>query len=349
MYRTSFKLPCAATLVALLALMPAANAAELVGAGASLPTPVYNIWSDAYLKATGNKINYQSIGSGGGVKLVISKSVDFGATDIPLSGADLEKNGLLQFPTMVGGAVPIVNLPGIKADELRLTGPVLGDIYLGKITQWDDKNIRAINPSVKLPSMSIAIVHRGDGAGTSFVFTHYLSKVNTQWRDHVGTGTVVQWPTGMHGKGDEGVANFVNNLPGAIGYVEYAYAKQKKLNTVQMLNRAGSFVAASEQSLKAAANAPWQQSNFGEILTDQMGQDVWPIAGATFIVMRRKEDKPVVANEALKFFQWSYRNGAALAQAQGYASLPEQVMTDIQAHWSGITDASSGKPIFGSQ
>ncbi|MEC5387454.1 phosphate ABC transporter substrate-binding protein PstS [Uliginosibacterium sp. H3] len=323
------------------------QAAELTGAGASLPAPVYERWSDAYLKATGNRINYQSIGSGGGIKEVSGKSIDFGTTDIPLSTADLEKNGLLQFPTMVGGAVPIINLPGIKTDELRLSGVVLGDIYMGKITQWNDKAIRALNPSVKLPDMSIAIVHRGDGAGTSFVFTNYLSKVHPQWRDKVGTGTIVQWPTGMHGKGDEGVATFVRNLPGAIGYVEYAYARQKKLDTVQMQNRAGSFVSANEQSLKAAANAPWQQSAFGEILTDQAGQDVWPIAGATFIVMRRKEEKAAAANEALKFFLWSYRNGAAMAQAQGYAPLPERVMSDVQAHWSGIVDAASGKPVFG--
>jgi len=329
-----------------LLLTSAVHAAELTGAGASLPSPVYEKWSEAYFKTTGNRINYQSIGSGGGVKEVTGKSIDFGATDIPLSNAQLERSGLLQFPTLVGGAVPIVNLPGIKASELRLSGQVLGDIYLGKVKQWNDKSIRALNPSVKLPDMSIAVVHRGDGAGTSFVFTHYLSKVNATWRDKVGTGTTVQWPLGMHGKGDEGVANFVGNLPGSIGYVEYAYAQQKKLDTVQMLNKAGSFVAASETSLKAAANAQWEQSGFGEILTDQAGPDVWPIAGATFIVMRRREDKPQAASAALKFFQWSYRNGGAMALAQGYATLPEHVMNDVQNHWSEIKSAADGKQVF---
>lgn len=335
-----------AALVSALLFATGAQAAELTGAGASLPTPVYEKWSEAYLKATGNRINYQSIGSGGGIKEVSGKSIDFGATDIPLTASELEKYGLLQFPTVVGGAVPIVNLPGIKSDELRLNGAVLGDIYLGKITKWNDAAIRALNSSVKLPDMSIAIVHRGDGAGTTFVFTHYLSKVHPAWRDKVGTGAIVQWPLGMHGKGDEGVATFVRNLPGAIGYVEYAYAKQKKLDTVQMQNKAGNFISPSEQSLKSAANAQWEQSNFGEILTDQAGPDVWPIAGATFIVMRRKEEKATAASEALKFFQWSYRNGAAMAQAQGYATLPERVVTDIQTHWGGITDAASGKPVF---
>jgi phosphate transport system substrate-binding protein len=333
--------------LAALAATLSVSAAEVTGAGATFPAPIYAKWADAYQKATGNRINYQSIGSGGGIKQIMAKTVDFGATDMPLTPADLEKNGMIQFPTVIGGVVPVVNLPTVKPGEMRLTGAVLGDIYLGKITKWNDKAITALNPSVNLPNQDIAVVRRADGSGTTFIFTNYLSKVNAEWKAKVGEGTAVQWPLGLGGKGNEGVAAFVQRVPAAIGYVEYAYAKQNKLIHTQMQNKDGQFVQPDDDTFKAsAAGADWTRSAFYEILTDQPGRATWPISGATFILMHKVQAKPVQAVESMKFFEWSFRNGAKLAEELDYVPLPEAVVKLINATWSANIRDASGKALW---
>ena len=323
-----------------------AQAAEVTGAGASFPAPVYAKWADAYNKATGNRVNYQSIGSGAGIKQITAKTVDFGASDMPLKQADLDKDGLQQFPTVIGGVVPVVNVIGIKAGEVRLTGTVLADIFMGKIVKWNDPAIAALNGKLALPDQAIATVHRADGSGTTFIFTNYLSKVSPNWKDKVGEGTAVQWPSGVGGKGNEGVAAFVQRLPGAIGYVEYAYAKQNKLAHVVLQNAAGNFVSPSDAAFKAsAAQADWNKSAFGEILTNQSGKDAWPISGATFILMHKVQDKPQQAAEVLKFFEWAYKNGGKAADELDYVPLPDSLVKLIHASWGNIKDGS-GKPVW---
>lgn len=323
-----------------------AQAAEVTGAGATFPAPIYAKWADAYQKATGNKINYQSIGSGGGIKQITAKTVDFGASDMPLKQEQLDKDGLMQFPTVIGGVVPVVNLAGIKPGEIKLTGPVLGDIYLGKIVKWNDKAITDLNPGVALPDSAIAVVRRADGSGTSFIFTNYLSKVNAEWKTSVGEGTAPKWPVGLGGKGNEGVSAFVQRIPGAIGYVEYAYAKQNKLTHTQMLNQAGKYVQPDDSAFKAAAaGADWTKSSFGEILTDQAGKDTWPISGATFILVHKTQDKPEQGAETLKFFDWSYKNGAKMASDLDYVPLPDALVKQINGAWSQVKDAS-GKAVW---
>ncbi len=320
-------------------------AAEITGAGASFPAPVYAKWADAYQKATGNKVNYQSIGSGGGIKQINAKTVDFGASDMPLKAEVLEKDGLVQFPTVIGGVVPVINVAGVQPGQLKLTGPVLAEIYLGKITKWNDKAIAELNPGVTLPAVDIAIIRRADGSGTSFIFTNYLSKVSEEWKTKVGEGTAVQWPTGMGGKGNEGVSAFLQRIPNSIGYVEYAYAKQNKLAHVQLKNAAGNFVAPDDDTFKdAAATADWNKSAFGEILTNQTGKKAWPITGATFILMHKVQDKPAQGNEVLKFFEWSYKNGAKMAADLDYVPLPDSLIKQINASWSNIKDAA-GKSV----
>ncbi|MBI5923252.1 MAG: phosphate ABC transporter substrate-binding protein PstS [Betaproteobacteria bacterium] len=333
-------------LAASLALTAAnTQAAEITGAGASFPAPIYAKWAEGYQKATGNKINYQSIGSGAGIKQIIAKTVDFGASDMPLKAADLEKDGLMQFPTVIGGVVPVVNI-GVKPGEMRLTSTVLADIYLGKIVKWNDKAIADLNPKVSLPDQAIAVVRRADGSGTTFIFTNYLSKVSAEWKQKVSEGTAVQWPIGLGGKGNEGVSAFVQRIPGAIGYVEYAYAKQNKMAYTLMQNAAGNFVAPDDTTFKAAAaGADWTKSNFGEILTNMDGKDSWPITGATFILMHKVQDKPNQGTEALKFFEWSYKNGGKMADELDYVSLPDSLIKLIHTSWSGIRD-SSGKTIW---
>jgi phosphate transport system substrate-binding protein len=324
----------------------AAPAAEVTGAGASFPAPIYAKWADAYQKATGNKINYQSIGSGGGIKQITAKTVDFGASDMPLKPEALDKDGLVQFPTVIGGVVPVVNLVDVKPGQLKLTGAVLADIYLGKILKWNDKAIADLNPGVKLPDQDIGVVRRADGSGTTFIFSNYLSKVSPEWKQKVGEGTAVQWPVGLGGKGNEGVSAFVQRLPGSIGYVEYAYAKQNKMTHAILKNAAGNFVVPDDTTFKAAAaQADWTKSAFAEILTEQNGKDAWPITGATFILMHKVEDKPAQAAEALKFFQWSYKNGDKLADELDYVPLPDSLVKLINASWSQIKDAS-GKPVY---
>ena len=321
------------------------QAADMTGAGASFPAPVYAKWADAYQKATGNKVNYQSIGSSGGIKQINAKTVDFGASDMPLKQEVLDKDGLVQFPTVIGGVVPVINVTGIKAGDLRLTGETIADIYLGKITKWNDKAIAELNPNAKLPGDDIAVVRRADGSGTTFIFTNYLSKVSGEWKSKVGEGTAVQWPTGMGGKGNEGVAAFLQRIPNSIGYVEYAYAKQNNLAWAWLKNPAGEFVRPDDESFKAAAaGTDWSKSAFGEILTAQAGKASWPISGATFILMHKVQAKPAQAAEVLKFFEWSYKNGSKLASELDYVPLPESLVKQVTASWSNIKDAS-GKAV----
>lgn len=323
-----------------------AQAAEITGAGASFPAPLYAKWADAYNKATGNRINYQSIGSGGGIKQITAKTVDFGASDAPLKPEALDKEGFIQFPTVIGGVVPVVNLPGINPGQLKLTGPVIADIYLGKITSWDDKAITELNPGLKLPSLPIQVVRRADGSGTTFIFTNYLSKVSPDWKQQIGEGTAVNMTVGMGGKGNEGVSAFVQRLKGAIGYVEYAYAKQNKMSHTQVKNADGNFVAPDDLTFKAAAaNANWSNS-FYEILTNQKGKDAWPISGATFIIMHKSQAKPEQGAEVLKFFDWAYKNGGTMAVDMDYVPMPEAVVKAIANTWSQQLKDSAGKPVW---
>ena len=326
------------------AAVASVQAQEATGAGASFPAPLYAKWAADYHKATGIKINYQSVGSGAGLRQIEAKTVDFGASDAPLKDEDLEKKGLVQFPTVIGGVVPVVNIKGIAPGQLKLSGQVLGDIYLGKITKWDDAAIKALNPSLNLPDAPIAVVRRADGSGTSFIFTNYLSKVNAEWKSGVGEGTAVKWPTGAGGKGNEGVAAFVNRLPDSIGYVEYAYVKQNKMTFVQMQNADGTFVSPDDTTFKAAAaSADWAKSYY-QILTNQKGKTAWPISGATFILMQKAQDKPAQAATSLKFFDWAYKNGDATAATLNYVPMPAEVKKTILQSWKNIKD-TSGKSI----
>ena len=317
---------------------------EATGAGASFPPPLYSKWASDYNKATGVKINYQSVGSGAGLRQIEAKTVDFGASDAPLKDEDLNKKGLVQFPTVIGGVVPVVNIKGIAPGQIKLRGQVLGDIYLGKISNWSDPAIKALNPGVALPDASIAPVRRADGSGTSFIFTNYLSKVNAEWKSKVGEGTAVNWPTGAGGKGNEGVAAFVGRLPNSIGYVEYAYVKQNNMTYVQMQNAEGQFVSPDDSAFKAAAaGADWAKS-FYQILTNQPGKESWPITGATFILMQKSQEKPVQAATSLKFFEWAYKTGDKTASDLDYVPMPDSVKETILKSWTAIQD-TSGKAI----
>ncbi|HSD37787.1 MAG TPA: phosphate ABC transporter substrate-binding protein PstS [Rhodocyclaceae bacterium] len=323
----------------------AVSAADITGAGASFPAPIYAKWADAYQKATGNKINYQSIGSGGGIKQIQAKTVDFGASDMPLSPEQLVKDGLSQFPTVIGGIVPVVNLAGVKPGELKLTGAVLADIFLGKITKWSDKAIKELNPSLNLPDSDIGVVRRADGSGTSFVFTNYLSKVSPEWKTKVGEGTAPQWPVGLGGKGNEGVSAFVQKLPGSIGYVEYAYAKTNKLTHALVQNKDKQFPQPDDTTFKAASTYAKWDNNFNEILTDEPGKDSWPITSATFILVYKNQDKPAQGAEVLKFFEWAYANGDKMAEELEYVALPDATVKLVRTSWDSVKDAS-GKPVF---
>jgi phosphate transport system substrate-binding protein len=332
------------TVFALASFSGIAGAQEITGAGASFPAPIYSKWASDYNKATGVKVNYQSIGSGGGIKQIDSKTVDFGASDMPLTDEVLKTKWQIQFPTVMGGVVPVINVKGIEPGQLKLTGQLLGDIYLGKVTRWNDPAIKALNPSLALPDSAIAQVRRADGSGTTFLFTNYLSKVNAEWKSKVGEGTAVNWPLGAGGKGNEGVAAFVGRLPNSLGYVEYSYAKQNKLSYALLQNAAGVFVKPEDDTFKAAAaGADWSKS-FYQILTNQAGKDAWPITGATFILMHLKQDKPANAAETLKFFSWAYKNGAKVAADLDYVPMPAPVVANIEKKWAEIQDAS-GKPI----
>ena len=319
-------------------------AQDVTGAGASFPAPLYSKWAADYNRATGVKINYQSVGSGAGLRQIEAKTVDFGASDAPLKDDELAKKGLVQFPTVIGGVVPVVNIKGIAPGQLRLNGQVLGDIFLGKITKWTDPAIKALNPTLSLPDAAISPVRRADGSGTSFIFTNYLSKVNPEWKTKVGEGTAVNWPVGAGGKGNEGVAAFVGRLPNSIGYVEYAYVKQNKMAFAQMRNAAGTFVSPDDAAFKAAAaGADWAKS-FYQILTEQPGKDSWPITGATFILMHKVQDKPAQAASSLKFFDWAYKNGDKTADDLDYVPMPANVKAIVEKAWGDIKDAS-GKSV----
>ena len=327
------------------AMFSAAHAQEVTGAGASFPAPVYAKWADAYNKATGVRINYQSVGSGAGIKQIQAKTVDFGASDAPLKDEQLAKDGLVQFPTVIGGVVPVINVKGINPGQLKLDGKVLADIYLGKITKWNDPAIAALNSGVALPDAAIAVVRRADGSGTSFLFTNYLSKVNAEWKDKVGEGTAVNWPTGAGGKGNEGVSAFVTRLPNSIGYVEYAYAKQNKMTYVLMKNASGAVVSPSDDAFKAAAAGAKRDQSFDQVLTEQAGKDSWPITGATFILMHVAQDKPAQAAAALKFFDWAYTQGDKMADDLDYVPLPASVKDLVRKQWAASVKDGSGKAV----
>ncbi len=337
--------PLRAALLALSLLPAAVLAQDVTGAGASFPAPVYAKWADAYNKATGARINYQSVGSGAGIRQIKAKTVDFGATDMPLTDEELAKDGLLQFPTVIGGVVPVVNIKGIAPGQIKLTGAVLGDIYLGKITKWNDAALTALNPGVPLPDADISVVRRADGSGTSFIFTNYLSKVNAEWKAKVGEGTAVNWPVGAGGKGNEGVAAFVQRLPNSIGYLEYAYVKQNKLTYTLMKNKDGQFVAPDDDTFKAAAaGAEWNKSFF-QVTTDQAGKTAWPLTNPTYILMYKSQDKPASAANALKFFDWAFANGDKMAADLDYVPLPDSVKALVRKQWTDQIKDTGGKPV----
>ena len=327
-----------------LTLGMSAFAQDVTGAGASFPAPIYAKWADAYNKATNVRINYQSVGSSAGINQIKAKTVDFGASDAPLKDDVLAADGLVQFPTVIGGVVPVVNIKGITPGQIKLNGQVLGDIFLGKLTKWNDPAITALNPGVALPDAAIAVVRRADGSGTSFNFTNYLSKVNAEWKAKVGEGTAVNWPTGAGGKGNEGVSAFVQRLPNSIGYVEYAYAKQNKMSFTLLQNSAGNFVAPDDLTFKAAAaNADWK-SSFYQVLTNQPGKDSWPITAATFIMMHKASVKPENAAAALKFFDWAYNSGDQMAAELEFVPMPDAVKVLVRQKWAEVKDAS-GKSV----
>ena len=324
----------------------AAFAADISGAGSTFIYPVFAKWADAYKTATGTGLNYQSIGSGGGIKQVEAKTVTFGATDKPLSDDDLAKNGLVQFPMVMGGIVPIVNIDGIKPGDLVLDGKTLAGLFMGKITSWDDPAIKALNPSLTLPAAAVVIAHRSDGSGTTFNFANYLSKESQDWADNVGADTAIEWPVGVGAKGNEGVANTVKQTAGSIGYVEYAYAKQNTLSYAKLINAAGKTVDPNLDSFAAAAaNADFGSvKNFNLILTNQPGDASWPITATTWVLIHAQPDDAAAATEALKFFDWAYTNGKDQAKALDYVALPDSVVKLVETSWDGIT--SGGKPIY---
>jgi phosphate transport system substrate-binding protein len=334
--------------VVLAGLWSAAQAGDISGAGATFPYPIYAKWAEAYKAKSGIGLNYQSIGSGGGIKQIKSKTVDFGASDMPLEPKDLEEAGLMQFPMVMGGVVPVVNVKGLEPGQLKLDGPTLADIYLGKITKWNDAAITALNAGVSLPDQAIAVVHRSDGSGTTFIFADYLSKVSPEWKDKVGENTSVEWPVGLGGKGNEGVAALTSRTDGAIGYVEYAYAKQNKMIHTLMKNKDGQFAKPEAAAFQAsAANADWAAApGFHLLLTDQPGATSWPISGATFILMYKKQDKPETAKQVLDFFDWAYKNGGQLAEGLDYVPMPGKVVGLVEGTWKQDIKGGNGQPVW---
>jgi phosphate transport system substrate-binding protein len=324
-----------------------AIAADITGAGATFPYPLYAKWAEAYKNETGIGVNYQSIGSGGGISQIKSKTIDFGASDMPLEPEELEKAGLVQFPTVIGGVIPVVNLEGVKPGEIKLSGRVLADIYLGKITKWNNPEIVNLNEGVKLPDKHISVVHRSDASGSTFTFSNYLSKVSPEWKQAVGTGVSVSWPAGMGGKGNEGVAAYIQNFSGSIGYVEYAYVLQNNMTYTMMQNREGQFVKPDAKNFQAAAaDADWANSkDFYIVLTDQPGKDTWPISGATFILMHKVQKDPKTAKHILDFFTWAYQSGGKLANELGYIPMPASVVELIHKEWKAGINGPDGNPI----
>jgi phosphate transport system substrate-binding protein len=333
--------------VALCAAVTVAGAVEISGAGATFPYPAYAKWADAYKKLTGVGLNYQSIGSGGGIKQIKAKTVVFGASDMPLKPEDLKAAGLLQFPMIIGGVVPVVNIKGVAPGQLQLDGATLASIYMGDIATWDDPQIKRLNPKLSLPNTAIAPVYRSDGSGTNFLFSDYLSKSSAKFKSSIGANSSVQWPTGIGAKGNEGVANMTTQTDGAIGYVEYAYAKQNKMAYADMINKAGKAVAPSADTFQAAAaNADWAHSDsYYLILTDQDGAKSWPITGASFILVYKEPSDPAAVNEALKFFAWAFKDGAAMAAELDYVPLPAALIAQVEATWkAGIM--AGGHPVW---
>ena len=339
---------CAAAVFGLAASANVFAADNITGAGATFPYPIYAKWAEAYKAKTGVGMNYQSIGSGGGIKQIKAKTVNFGASDKPLKPEELEKDGLMQFPAVMGGVVPVINLPGIEAGQMKLTGAVLADIFLGKIKKWNEAPIAALNKGLPLPDAAITVVHRSDGSGTTFIFTNYLSKVSPDWKTKVGEEASVSWPAGVGGKGNEGVASYVKQIKGAIGYVEYAYALQSKMTHTMLQNKDGQFVKPEEGSFKAAAaNANWEKApGFYEILTDEPGAQSWPITGATFILMHKVQENAANGKEVLKFFDWAYANGDKLALELDYIPMPDSVVKLIQNAWKTQLKDGSGKAVW---
>lgn len=323
------------------------NAAEITGAGATFPYPIYAKWAEEYKKTTGIGMNYQSIGSGGGIKQIKAKTVQFGASDMPLKQDDLEASGLMQFPAIMGGVVPVVNVEGIQPGQLKLNGKVLGDIYLGKITKWNAPEIANLNKEAKLPAEDITVVHRSDGSGTTFLFADYLSQVNPEFKSNVGVGTALKWPTGIGGKGNEGVAANVQRLKNSIGYVEYAYAKRNKMSHAQLQNADGQYVQPDDETFKAAAaGAAWDKTpGYAVVLTNQPGKNSWPITGASFILMHKNQADPEKAKEVLKFFDWAYQNGGKMASELDYVPMPPAVVQLVKNAWKNELKDGSGKPI----
>jgi phosphate transport system substrate-binding protein len=324
-----------------------AGAAEISGAGATFPYPIYAKWAEAYKAKTGTSMNYQSIGSGGGIKQITAKTVDFGASDMPLKPADLDKDALVQWPQVMGGVVLVINLQGIQPGQLKLDGKTVAGMYLGNITKWNDAAIAQLNPGVKLPDKAIATIHRSDGSGTNFIFTHYLSSVDAEFKDKIGENTSVEFPSGLGGKGNEGVAALASRTDGAIGYVEYAYALQNKMNYTQLRNHDGAFASPDSKTFQAAAaNADWSKTEgFYLLLTDQPGKESWPITGATFILLHKQQSKPEVAREVINFFDWAYLNGGKLADDLDYVPMPENVVKLVKQNWQQIK-GPDGKPVW---
>jgi phosphate transport system substrate-binding protein len=330
------------------AAMSAAVAADMTGAGATFPYPIYAKWAESYKKATGNGLNYQSVGSGAGIKQIKAKTVDFGASDMPLKAEDLDAEGLMQFPAIMGGVVPIINLEGVAPGQMKLTGQLVADIYLGKVTKWNDAAIAALNPGVKLPGDEITVVYRADGSGTSFLWTDYLSKVNPEFKTKIGSGTAVKWVVGVGGKGNEGVAANVQRIKGAIGYVEWAYAKKNKIAHTQLKNRDGNWVQPDDDNFKAAAaNAEWTKTpGFGIVLTDQAGKASWPVTGVSYILMHKAQADAAKGKEVLKFFEWAFKNGDASATELDYVPLPDSVTKLVSDAWKANLKDASGKAIW---
>jgi len=339
----------AASLMAAAIVAPA-GAADISGAGATFPYPVYAKWADTYKKETNVGLNYQSIGSGGGIKQIKAKTVTFGATDAPLKGEELTKDGLVQFPMVMGGIVPVVNLEGVKPGELVIDGPTLAKMFLGDIKSWDDPAIAKLNPNAKLPKQAIAVVHRSDGSGTTFNFVYYLSDVSADFKSKVGVNTSVQWPVGIGAKGNEGVANMVAQTKGAIGYVEYAYAKRNRMTHVLVRNKDGQYPPADDASFHAAAaHADWKNAaGFYQILTDQPGKDSWPITGASFILLHKQQPQPDRAKEVLRFFDWAFQSGGQLAEQLDYVPMPQSVVKSVEDSWKQVT-GPDGKPVWNGQ
>jgi len=342
-----FSVMCALSCAAAMLVAGAVHAADITGAGATFPFPVYAKWAEAYKQKTGTGVNYQSIGSGGGIAQIKAKTVDFGASDMPLKAEDLQASGLMQFPAVIGGVVPVVNIEGVAPGALRFTGAVLADIYLGKIKQWNDKALADLNPSQKLPADLITVVRRSDGSGTTFLWTDYLSKTSAEWKAKVGSSTAVAWPEGVGGKGNEGVSAYVQRIKGSIGYVEYAFAKKNKMAYGVVQNRDGQFVLPDDAAFQAAAaGADWKGApGFGAILTDQPGKASWPITGASFILMQAKQEKTTGA-EVLKFFDWAFNNGQKMAEELDYVPLPAALVAQIEQNWKTQLKDASGAPIW---